>query len=643
MKRLLFLSTLIFSVHSLLAQRDEHPCAISKREFYSRINSNAKVAYPGDQNIDVTFHKLDVKIDVGTKGISGTVATDFLPLSDITTCFFDLNNALAVSSVKFLGQKITYTHAQNKITITFPSTLKKGVKANVEIEYAGIPRSTGYGTFNFDTHGSPAVPVFWTLSEPYGSADWWPCKDDLSDKPDSSVVAITMDKQFYSVSNGLLQSEKSNADNTKTFTWKNSYPIAHYLISIASSNYNVYNSSWTYKGKTMPINHYIFPESLTSTVRNQLDVTNEMLTFFSDLFGEYPFIKERYGHKQCKFGGGMEHQTVSSMGSFVEFLVAHELAHQWFGDKITCGTWKDIFINEAFASYSELLWDEHKYGSTTYNQGVVSEMNQARGVKEPIYISNPTSINAIFNGSLTYSKGAVILHMLRGAIGKEDFNKCLKAFMSSEFAYKFATIEDFRKVVEKTTGKNHKVFFDQWVYGVGNPSYSYKWSSIGKAEIEIVINQKANTNTKTGIFKMPVQMLVKMANGKDSLVTMQSDTLENSMMFKGFKSEPVEVVFDPNNLILKEPVTFLGKFDTKVLSTSPIRPKLLVYPNPVDDYLYVNSENYCFTILNESGKEIQNGEVSQEGPISVSNLPSGVYLIVVDDKVEVKTLRFVKN
>ncbi|NJR31235.1 M1 family metallopeptidase [bacterium] len=208
-----------------------------------------------------------------------------------------------------------------------------------------------------------------------------------------------------------------------------------------------------------PLRIIFYPESLTNTTKIALDKTAFMLDLFSQKFGLYPFIKEKYGHAQFGWGGGMEHQTCSSMGSFGETLMAHELAHQWFGDKITCKSWEHIWLNEGFASYGECLYTEAVSGKSGYDSYINSFMTSAKTASRTIYVQNINNINEIFNSARTYRKGAVVIHMLRGIVGDDKFFKILQNYMTSKNAYGSATIEDFQTVAEQVHGQKFGLLF----------------------------------------------------------------------------------------------------------------------------------------------------------------------------------------
>jgi aminopeptidase N len=398
---------LIFSMTSF-AQEATDECAngkilaLTKRQQNARLQATQAV----DDNIDVTYYKLNLGITYSPKNLKGEVtinAKSKVPaLSQMT---IDLQNALTTDSVKIGKAKLSFTHQGNQIVIKLDKNYSENQLVSLVIYYHGIPGSSGFNSFEFGTHNTQKDLAIWSLSEPYGSPDWFPCKNAVDDKADSTDVWITADKYFTSVSNGILEKTIDNKDGTKTFQWKNRYPIAQYLISISMTNYAEYNGVFKYDGnKEMPINHYLYPESLTAANKLNLDKTAFMLELFSQKFGLYPFVKEKYGHAQFGWGGGMEHQTCSSMGSFGETLIAHELAHQWFGDKITCQNWESIWLNEGFASYGECVYTEAVGGKIAYDNYLKTFMTSAKTAKGTIYVQDVNNINEIFSSPRTYKK-----------------------------------------------------------------------------------------------------------------------------------------------------------------------------------------------------------------------------------------------
>jgi aminopeptidase N len=615
-------------------------CSSAKIRAFTKLKENARIAYPGDQNIDIKYHLLKLNIDYTSKFINGSVYTTLKALTDIPNCSFDLNSPMKVDSVVSNKSKLTFSQAANKVNIKFKNTLKKDETLSLEIFYKGNPRTTGFGSFSVSTHGAAKFPVIWTLSESYGGPDWWPCKDDPSDKIDSTEVWITLPSSFVSVSNGVQKGLITHPNNTKTYQWKNSYPISHYLISIACSNYQLYENNFKYNGKTMPVSHYVYPQALTNNVKKLLDETTDMLQFFSDIFGEYPFIREKYGHAMCNFGGGMEHQTVSSMGGFSLDLIAHELAHQWFGNKITCKTWADIFMNEAFASYSEALYEEHKNGRSAYYLPILDHMVRAKKTKEPIFISDPTNENLIFDYSLSYAKGAVVLHMLRGVLGDKAFFKGLKDFQSSKYAYGAASIDDFREFLEKNTGTDLKYFFDEWIYGINYPKYTFSYKQLGNQSVGVEVSQE-KLSTNPSFFKMPVQFKIVLNSGKELLETGFVDEQTKTFTFKNITENVKSIQFDPNNFIMKE-LLDLGEL-TSITNTA--ENEITVYPNPGMDRIEIKGipiEVSSVELINTKGQLIKSLEMNARNH-DISELPAGQYILKFSGQNYLKSKIFIKN
>jgi len=303
---------------------------------------------------DVKYHRLEFDVDPSSAFLSGEVTTYFEAKSNLSTVTFDLADNMTVSQILQRGNPLTFTQNTNdELIITLPTVQNTGVLDSLTISYSGNPISSGFGSYEQTTHNGD--PIIWTLSEPYGAKGWWPCKQDLNDKIDNIDVYIKTpqynpsNEAYVAVSNGLEQSQ-INVGTDKITHFKHTYPIPAYLIAIAVTNYEVYSHTVTNNGNPFEIVNYVYPENLISA-QSSTGITVDIMNLFTNLFEEYPYAEEKYGHAQFGWGGGMEHTTVSFMGSFNRNLIAHELAHQWFGDKITCGSWKDIWLNEGFATY----------------------------------------------------------------------------------------------------------------------------------------------------------------------------------------------------------------------------------------------------------------------------------------------------
>ena len=642
MKKALILFNLLLFNFLSLAQDAESECASGKILSLTKRNQNARLqtAQAVDNNIDVTYYKLNLNVTYTPKNIKGEVTINAkIKVASLDQVTIDLQNALTTDSVKIGNRKLTFIHQSNQILIKLDKTYLENQLVSFVIYYHGIPGSSGFDSFVFGTHNAQKDLAIWSLSEPYGSPDWFPCKNSVDDKADSSDVWITGDKYFTSVSNGILEKTIDNSDGTRTFQWKNRYPMAQYLISIAMSNYTLYQNQFTFDGQTsMPVTHYIYPESLTTTNKLALDKTTFMLDLYSKKFGLYPFIKEKYGHAQFGWGGGMEHQTCTSLtipASGFETLIAHELTHQWFGDKITCKNWESIWLNEGFASYGECVYTEAIGGKTAYDAYIKSFMTSAKTAKGTIYVQNVNNINEIFSSPRTYRKGASVLHMLRGIVGEDKFFKILQTYTVSKFAYGNVVTEDFQAIAEQVYGQKLDYFFKQWIFGENYPKYKFQWSSQPMADgtFKVKADISQSINTSPVFFTMPIQLSVPVGLG-DTTITVFNDKQSQTFEFI-LKAKPTVVNFDSNNLILKDLETIA------VLANEPQvfdNFGLNIAPNPSSEEIEVSfrlakSASVKITIIDFSGKEIlsQSEEKLTVGNYSrnlkISQFQSGTYIL----------------
>jgi aminopeptidase N len=613
MKKILIISLLALMIPPyFFPQSGGRYCSQAKIKQYQMLEKAGQVEYPGDSNIDVNYYKLDLNISYSSQSISGVVTVVSTAVQDqLSTFFLDIVNQLQVKSVKLNGiSNLVFSQPVNSdhLIITLDRAYGKGEKFSVDIAYQGIPPSNGFGSFEFSSHNGQ--PIVWSLSEPYGAKDWWPSKDTPADKADSSDVWITSASNFVSVSNGILTGITDNGNGTKTYKWKNSYPIAGYLISIAMTNYQLYQNQFEYEpGKLMPVTHYIYPEHLAA-YQSLFDMTVGMLRIFSDKYGPYPFLREKYGHAEFGWGGGMEHQTCTSigLGGINEVTIAHELSHQWFGDKVTCKDWGNIWLNEGFATYSESIYLQTKYGNQEFLSDINGKMLSAKGAVGSVYVRNISDVNTIFNYSSSYAKGAVVLHMLRGIVGDATFFQIMKGYANEPgLAYNVATTEDFERVAERVSGMDLSYFFSEWIYGQSYPKYSFGWAIRQEAgknySVVIGINQSANSTPL--FFTMPVQVRITTSSG------VQNVTLFNNQLSQTYEipvnGEPVSVEFDPDNWILKDITNFI--LSDSVNYSPPSFSLFQNFPNPFNPgtvirYQIPVSGNVSLKIYDELGRVV---------------------------------------
>ncbi len=637
----------------LFAQENQRDKIIkSEQERYLRNIDLSKIQYPGDSKIDVTYYGLDLAVTDQPRYLSGSVVVNAnVDTSSLSNVFLDLQNALTVDSVWINGTSTTFTHLNHKLNIDLDRTYTIGESFSLKVFYQGEPGSSGFGSFEFGYHGG--TPIIWTLSEPYGAPDWFPVKDSPADKADSSDVWITVADNLVAVANGTLISTTNNGNGTKTYYWESRYPIAHYLISLAITNYLQYDTYYHYGvNDSMVITHYVYPESF-SGIQNLLDETDDMIEVFSDKFGDYPFINERYGHAEMEWGGAMEHQTCSSMGFWGTDVIAHELAHQWYGDMITCADWHHIWLNEGFATYSEALYKEQRDGKSAYDSKIQSEMNFAKQATGTIWVQDITSVWEIFNGARSYAKGACVLHMLRGVVGDSTFFNILRTYSADPtVSYGAATTEDFQEIAENVYGSSLNYFFQDWIYGENYPKYTVGWNKTHVSgetyQISLTITQTVNSNPS--FFTLPVQIKFNTPLG-DTTVTLFNNQQVQNFQFE-IMGDPQSLIFDPGNWILKTLQGVTEVDDPSIPNKFALEQN---YPNPFNPSTKIKftipfTSSVTLKIYDVLGNEITtllNGQIPAgryEVDFSAEDLTSGIYFytLTTENFIDTKKMILIK-
>ena len=532
-------------------------------------------------NLDIDFNSSRIRGSVTVNGVIGNIYPDFIEL--------DLYDNMTVDSILQNNIPILYLHENDMLKIPISDiTLNDENLFSLTIFYQGTPDHCGAGGFKFDEHQN--IGHVWTLSEAYCARSWWPCKDDPSDKADSVniIVSVPIEPAYIVASNGLLSSTTIN-NNKKTYFWKERYPITTYLVSLAIYPYTKWVDQYVspISSDTMLIEHYVFPDRYEASYPNY-SLTKDMLSFFSELFGEYPFISEKYGHADFTWGGGMEHQTLSSMGSFSQNLMVHELGHSWWGNLITCKTFNDIWLNEGFARYCQALWAEHMYGREAYFDFMNNHAYYGAGT---IYVENPSSNSQIFSAGLSYNKASWVLHMLRHKVGETMFFDILKSYASNDsLSYNAASTSDFQKVCEDISGLDFEQFFQQWIYGEKYPKYELSWWHEGNGIYNVKIDQVQSYN----FFSMPIDLKFSGSAGPmlvDTTIVIENNNSSQLYEFSGFNFLVENVMLDPENWILKEATYSVNEIDNILPDRVEVEK---AFPNPFNSKVklsfYINPQ-----------------------------------------------------
>jgi aminopeptidase N len=592
---------------------------------------------PNTLNYDLQYVRLEFDLDPTQQFVSGTMTSHFKMLANSANIYFELAKNLTVSTVKYHGQNLTFEHlTSDEIKINFPAALTAQTTDSLSITYSGVPDSTGaFASFEADTTDD-GDPILATLSEPYGAKGWWPTKQSMNDKIEKMDIKVTTPAEYTVGSNGKLMSETILGNGKKLTYWQTNYPIPAYLFALGISNYTKINSTITTTGSSFPFLNYVYPGFDTPSTRASLAWTATSMQTFEDHFGLYPYRNEKYGHMQFNWGGGMEHATMTSMVNFGQGLIAHELAHQWFGDKLTCGAWNDIWLNEGFATFGEHVTYEKLLMSPSqfqnYLAGQISDITSDPGGSVYVPDSGLSNINRVFDGRLTYAKGAFVLRMIKWKLGDDQFYAMLKAYQNNPaFAYGYVKTPDFRNFLSSYTGKDFTDFFNDWIYGEGYPSYQIRWTQNATSrKLTFRVGQTRSSST-VNFFEMPLPIRVTGSGGQTAYFVLDH-TANNQYFTQDVGFTVTGVSFNYENQIITRGSTVIR--DNTLAVDSFNKDKINIYPNPAKSFIKIaglekSAEYEIFTL---DGKLIKKGNADKDSEINISAFVKGTYIMKFNDQ-----------
>ena len=496
----------------------------------------------------VKHYGLELRINPSAKSIMGNLSMDAIVISKhLKTISLDMADDLKVLSVKSEGCSANFEHNKGRLVIHLPHSYEAKCPFTVIIAYHGFPTGSG---FVFGEHGP--VPMIYSYGLPFSAQQWFPCKDTPEDKAESADITITVPATLYAVSNGKLTGKKTNRDGTKTFQWKIHYPIYPDVISVAISNYSTFTLRYQYSpSESMPITFYVYPEDLEKAQR-QFSVLPEMIKHHAAAFGAYPFLKEKYGVAEFAKRSFREHQTIPSFAADLvtgdhqnDWVLAHELAHQWFGDCISVKNWSDVWLNEGFANYAYALWTESTGGKSSYFELMRRwDKDEFEG---SVFVKDVRNAAQLFSET-TFQKGAWILHMLRHVLGDAAFSRALKSYVQT-YAYKSASTEDFQRVCENEYGQPLDWFFKEWVYGRNRPTYQYSWLANRTGSVNTVRINIDQAQKDEQVFQMPLDVVIKSDKQEERFVAWQSARSQSFDFTVAGIPKAVEI--DPEGWVLK--------------------------------------------------------------------------------------------
>ncbi len=616
---LLFINTLCFSQYSDYSEIE----AIAKSEMNHAHNKTHRVVTLSD-SIDVVYHNIHWWVYPGTGNIYGNVLTQFIVgTHNINQVYFDLSDDLNVDSILYHGGSISYSHLNDVLNITLPTMISAGTMDSLTVYYNGTP-TDGFVT---SSHGSPSVSEAWTISEPYGAREWWPCKDQLNDKIDSMDIHITTSIGNMAGSLGLLESIDTVGTDV-TYNWKHRYLVVPYLVSLAVTNYVEYTNYVQTSTDSFPVVNYVYPEDSLYAV-SQLNRISNFFDLFDSLFMDYPFKNEKYGHCQSQIGGGMEHQTMSTMGNFSDDLMAHELAHQWFGDYVTCASWEELWLNEGFATYLTGLTIEKFKSSNEWEQWKYSKVNYITSAPGgSVFVTDTISFWRLFDSRLTYDKGGYVLHMLRWKLGDDAFFAGVRSYLNDpKIRFGFATNADLITHLEAAGNTDLTEFFEDWFYGEGYPSYTVTLAG-DQPNYSVMISQVTSMPSSVSFFEMPVELRFRSPQ-VDTLMTFENTV--NDQWFDFYLDKEISLIYvDPNQWLIKgSSNTVVGVEDATMAKKQPV-----LFPRLAKDFVTITnipemSNVKEVKVFGVSGNLISVGMQTSNGSwiLNTGDLASGMYFV----------------
>jgi aminopeptidase N len=583
---------------------------------------------PGTNAYDVRYVHLDLELERSSNAVAGTVSTTAMALQPLNQYIVELHSNLSISNVSINGQGVPYQRNGNVVTATLPNSVPQGQTFMASITYAGTPPNGGF--FNGLSNGSSPSwgnQVTWSLSQPYSARDWWPVKQSLTDKIDSCRIWISTSNQNKAGSNGLLESITPLSNNRHRYEWVHRHPIDYYLLSVSVSTYVEYAiTAYPVNSPPVYILNYIYDNPGTlPNFQADIDETVDMMEEFSELFGPYPFADEKYGHCMAPFSGGMEHQTMTTQGFFNRDLTAHELGHQWFGDHVTCSYWREIWLNEGFASYSEYLFREQIQNGNALGWMNATHTNVMSSPDGSVNVPDTTDVSRMFSGRLTYDKGAAILHTMRSIINNDSlFFSGLRLYLQT-YGGSTASVPQFKALMENHSGLNFSDFFQEWYYGEGFPTFSIEYLHLNDT-LWLSVSQTTSVPTSVPFFHVPLELRVQRPSG-DTVVRMNL-TQPTSTAIVPCTGSLTGLVIDPNQWLINQDgsITMNGS-----LSMTEWKNAFQPYPNPTTDRLWLTGleENLPYTILDASGRARQKGLWNTAQGITTKTLSSGVYFLQI--------------
>jgi aminopeptidase N len=595
------------------ARHAREACALSKEAAARRALAADRDQRNRDASLDAydaLYYAIELTARSDEESLSGSVFMQLESLQDgLDTLVYHAGNNLEILEITAQGQSLPFTLDGDRLLLALHAPLQSGDLLDVTTTYTATYSGAGVlSRYRTNVQTGETIHTLTTQAEPWDARHWWPCKDIPHDKADSMRIAITTDLENAAVCNGILEADTDNGDGTHTLRWFEEWPMVTYLLSMCVAPYNHIEGTWEWDEESMPMHDWSWGLS-SSDQALVLDIGINALDALSSTFNTYPFINEKYGHAQYTWGGAMEHQSCSSMGFYNEAVIAHELAHQWFGDKITCDSFHHIWLNEGWATYSEALFFEYYGGEDALHNYMQYERYWGDGT---IYVEDPET-QTIFDGNLSYAKGSWVLHMLRNVMGDQAFWQAVRAYLGpNERAYhRTAQTSEFQAFMEAAHGSDLTYFFDQWIYGSFWPDYAYSWESYEDEGWKLSLNIIQQQLPEHQLFTMPIDVEIEVDGLGTQALQVFNDQAAQSFLFET-EAEVLALELDPKEWILAHTNELQSMPETDLFAVSV---HLFDEQGAPIEQIPANGEFTLRFILGNLGASIENAEALLESDL----------------------------
>ncbi|MBX3100907.1 MAG: hypothetical protein KF690_00205 [Bacteroidetes bacterium] len=605
--------------------REDKFCAESRCTLLHTHWPLAKQSAVPDDHSRLYYARLHLQADPQEELLQGHLSAHFRITVPTSRLWLELGEGLSIDSIMSASGTLAFSREGPWLYILLPEEAPAGTSVVLEVYYRGTPEQGG-GIASYTRETLKGYPIIWTLSEPYGAREWWPTRQSLAHKLDSISICITAPVRYQSVANGLLI-RRDTTDGMATTCYHHSYPIPAYLVAIAVAEYSRFSlQRHLGTGDSIPEVTWVLPID-SAWVRESLAGMPDVMGLFGQLFIPYPFAREQYGHAQFGYGGGMEHTTCSFMGTFWFEIYAHELAHQWFGNQVTCGSWQDLWLNEGFATYLtglayEFLLPEYWQSWKQQQLDRIAPVTSGS-----VFVNDTTDLGRLFDGNLTYRKAGLVLHQLRWLMGDIPFfMACRNYLYNPALYYGFARTADLRRHLEAAADTSLETHFAQYVYGEGYPYWSVRWSQEPEQPLGLRLMQHT-THPSVTFFHIPVPIAVhyRTEGGilKDTLITLYP-TQNHTYWPLAIPGSVEQVILDPELNLLRGATRYLNPGF-----------QWTVYPQPAREQLHIRWGNDgqaadLLRLLDSSGRLVMT-EIPDRGPgvytLETGRLATGLYLL----------------